>query len=119
MKMNAGRRKILLASASMLLPTAAFTVQVPRLNTISDATKTRDDETLFAASVDFIKRYYVQHNRPVVYSPVARLQRELLLEYSAARELVAALETADIWDLSNKLDIHIATINRDSPHLRC
>jgi hypothetical protein len=119
MTMNARRRKILLTSLAILFSTSAVTAQARIPNAVLEATKTEVDETLFVAALDFIKRRYIQHDRPIVYGPVSRLQREFLLGYRAGRELVAVLEAANVWQISIKLETQIATINLESPHLRC
>lgn len=118
MSINARRRKILLTSISILLPAAAATAQMKWTYTVPEATASEIDENLFAAALDFIKRRYIKHDRPIVYGPVSRLQREFLLGFRASGELVSALETANVWKVSIKQESQIATINLDSQHLR-
>jgi hypothetical protein len=118
MTMNARRRKILLTSLAVMFSTSAVTAQAKIPSAALEATKTEVDEILFATVLDFIKRRYIQHDRPIVYGPVSRLQREFLLGYRAGQELVSVLEAASVWQISIQLESQIATINLDSQHLR-
>ena len=116
---NAGRRKTLLAGASVLFMMVLAKAQAKCLPEPPALVRIGADAPLFVAAVEFLGRRYIQHGRAVVYGPVARLQREFLLGYRQGCELVATLATEQVWHLSDDAQGALATLVCDSPHLRC
>jgi hypothetical protein len=114
---NVGRRQAVLGGASalllMMLSNVAAQVAAP-----PERAHLGLGDPIFMAALDFLKRSYVQHERPVVYGPVSRLQREFLLGYRDGCALAAALAAEQVWHLSGDSQGRFATIALDSPHLR-
>ena len=100
------RRKVLAAGVSSLFLAVAAAAGYSQVIAVPP----------FAAAVDLIARRYVNHGRNHVHGPVSLLQRHLLLGYRDGCALVAALERAGAWCITESAQGRTAQIDPAWPH---